>query len=277
MLSPNRIRNALPLLAVSMLWVGAPALADEAVDEICDPLGRVESVTGRVAADGPGSPERPLECGEWVCVDDVLTTGAGASASLLVGDVLVHVGPDTRARVGATPDRTPDVFVEQGGVRLLDPRLGGPPAGVSASGGRAAFVGSDVEVRVGAQGARFCDRDAALTVDSGGEQLTADAGSCVLVSGRGALRADGAVGAPYAVLSEICHAGPQFSPLAHVQALPPVAGPPTAGPPLPEPPGGPRRDPCDVPGAACRGVPNVVEPPPTTDPFPGGQGFPGAD
>ena len=71
---------------------------------------------------------------------------------------------------------------------------------------------------------------------------------------------------------------PPIVPMAHLDALPPVA----ARPDLPELPTArdmPRRSPCDDPGAGCGALdlpgPSVIEQPEGTDPFPGGGDFPG--
>jgi len=198
---------------------------------------------------------------------------------MMVGDVLTVVGPDSAARIGVTAGGVPDVLLERGGVRLIDPREAGSPAVLAAGKASASFVGNDAEARIGAGETTVCGWEAPLEVVRDGAATSPERCTPARLGGAsiGLASADGTT-------ADTCEARPLFSALLHLAPLPPVAGgPPGFGPPLPEIIDAPPRSPCDNPGSGCGrsgdapGGITVVEQTPGDLPFPGGGGaFPGA-
>jgi len=267
------------LLGSALLLAASSAVADPiSGPAACLPGGKIVAQVGAASAAGPGG-SRPVSCGDELCAGDTVSTGANASAGILVGSVLTQLGPDSRARVDIQPQQAPAVELEQGAVRMIDPREGGAPGQLNAGNHYADISGNDVEAFLLADASgtylKFCERAAPLHVRSGTDHGIVDPGSCA--TARSPLASAGAAPASPGIpaLGGSCQVSPAFSAMAHIVPLPPVAAAGGSGPPLPEPPTGPRRSPCDVPGSGCgrAGSGNgatVVEQPPGTDPFPGG-------
>lgn len=233
-------------------------------------VARVAALTGDVRAIDAAGAERALACDDALNACDTIVTRPVASASLLMDDALVQLGPETRAQVSLRPG--PDVALEQGGVRVVDSRA--DPAqrvqlvtpALRASTGR-----GDAElVRDGAQ-TRACAFDEPLVVSAHDDAQTIPAGSCALAGGGNtATLTHVAAGAPSVALGD-----PASCPF-HVAGVPALLPPVSAGPENPgvdpfEPPG---RDSCDSPGSGCSAEPEceICE-----DPDPGtGCGFPGS-
>lgn len=276
----NRFPLALALFTALAVLAGVAAVADDLDVEpvaVCQPVGHVASLTGRASAAAPGADPRALACGDPVCAGDRISTAADSSAGLLIGDVLAQLDASSRARVGHTPDAVADVSLEQGGVRVVDPRDAGAPARLTAAGAQARIVGNDAEAHVLAEKAGtyalLCEWDAPLEVTRGRERAVAAPGGCLVAKPSEPLYRAGGHEERIAALGGTCDSGP---PLAlHLTPLPLVAAGPPGGPPLPRVSPLPPRSPCDNPGVVCGGV-TVVEQDPTTGPFPGGTGtFPG--
>jgi hypothetical protein len=267
----SRFEALLPTLLACAI-AGASARADVVKGpEPCLPGGRIASLSGSAISAGARG-TRALACGDELCTGDIVTTGPGASIGILSGGMLTQLGADSRARVWLTADQTPAVDLERGGVRIVDPRDGGPPGRLTVLKTLAEISGNDTEAHVvedaAGRAARFCEWDAPLRVD--GQTLAP--GSCLTVrSGAAPTIAAAGGGATIAALVASCDPTPTIPALANLVPLPPVAGPPENAPPLPGPLAGPLRSACDVPGSGCSPAASVVEQPPSTGPFPGGR------
>lgn len=86
--------------------------------------GVVTAISGSVWAESEycGAVERhPLACGVVLHEGDHLITGAGASVAFEIEQTTVYVGPDSVLRVSTDADGAPDLFLEEGRVRVVDP------------------------------------------------------------------------------------------------------------------------------------------------------------
>lgn len=256
-------------------------------------VGQVTSVVGDVRASGPGGAGRALACGDTVYAGDTISTAPGASAGILMDDVLARVDGGSSLSVGHTDSGTPDAQLENGRVRVIDARDAGGPARLGARNAEVRVAGNDAEAyvlseKVGAY-AMFCEWDAPLAVRRGDEMQSADPDHCVIAKDAEPLYvADAHEERIPAAGGETCppDLGGLGAPIAHFS---PVASRDVAL----GPPGGawssmaaaqamPRFDPCDTPGSGCSAASGqsivIVEPPPSTDPRPGGPGpFGGLD
>lgn len=146
--------------------------------------GRVTAVDGAATAQQPGQEPRSLRCGDPVYADDRLDTAEGAHLGVLLGDVLAQLPAESTLQLGHTADLTPDVRLEQGGVRLIDPRDAGALGYLAALDVRAEVMGNDVEAyifteKVGPY-AMLCEWDAPLRVSRDEERALASPGNCVI-------------------------------------------------------------------------------------------------
>lgn len=178
--TPRTIERALRFLLPIALLAFAPALAQAA-----DPaLGQVTSVAGSVTAQQPGGPLRTLSCGDDVFAGDTIVTSEGARVGMLLGDVLAHAPEKGRLTLARNAAGEPDVTLEEGRVRLIDPREAGPAARLAALDTEAAVAGNDVEAYVLSEKvgpyAMFCEWDEPLDTARGDERLTAAPGECVI-------------------------------------------------------------------------------------------------
>lgn len=249
------------------------------------PGGLLVSLSGNATAIDACGNSRRIECGSSLFSGETVSTAAGSTAGVMLGEVLTLVGPSSAASIGVSADGTADVVLERGGVRMIDPRENGPPVRLRARDASARFFGNDAEAHVvdGRSGTRvtMCGWEAPLGVARGGADTPASferCGDSRQASSTIALAASDAVAG-----SATCEARPAISTLAHLLPLPPVAGPPPGtGPPLPDVHGDPPpRTPCDNPGSGC-GAPRSVggamvsEQPVGDGSFPGAGGtFPG--
>ena len=270
MSSGSRLEALLPALLACAI-AGASARADVVkAPEPCLPGGRIASLTGSASAAG-ASGTHALACGDEICTGDAVTTGPDSSIGILSGGMLTQLGPDSRARLWLTAEQTAAVDLERGGVRIVDPRDSGPPGRLTVQKTLAEISGNDTEAHLVEDGAgraaRFCEWDAPLRVN--GQTLAP--GSCLTVRSGVATVAAAGGGATIPALVASCDPTPSFPPFAHLVPIPSVAGPPDNGPPLPGALAGPLRSACDVPGSGCSPNVSVVEQPPSTSPFPGGQ------
>jgi hypothetical protein len=278
-------RRTAVLLAL-LLVAAAPSARAE------DPVGHVTSLVGDVSATGPGGAGRALACGDPVFAGDTVTTGDGASAGILMDDVLARVDAESALTVGRTAAGTPDTRLDRGRVRVIDARDAGEPARLAARNAEMRVAGSDAEAYVLSEKvgpyAMFCEWDAPLAVSRGPESKQADPLHCVIAKDAEPLYVANAhderipaTGGPTCPdLASLTDPADHFSPVATRDV---AAGPPVERwSNLAGGPGVPDRDPCGDPGSGCaitRGAPGVIiidEPPPGGDPQPGGGTFPGA-
>lgn len=231
------------------------------------PLGQVASVQGDVRAVAPDGSSRALACDDVVSACETVVTGAGASAGLLIDDVVVQVGPDSAAVLSARPG--PEIAIERGAVRVVDVRDNASdrvqlytPA-LSASTGR-----GDSELLRTGDSVRVCAHDEPLVITVGDRAQSVPAGSCLETQLAGGL-AGFPASAPSVPLDD--SGSCPFRVAGAPGLLPPVSSPPPGGPGVDpfDPPG---RDSCDDPGSGCAVVCEICE-----DPDPGtGCGFPGS-
>ena len=245
----------------------APRAAERGACVPSGPLGQVASLSGDVRAVAPDGASRTLACDDPVSACDQLVTGPGSSVSVLFGDAVAQVGPDSQVGVSARP--APELALERGAVRVVDPRdeaaervqLYTPQ--LSASTGR-----GDAELTRDGDAVRLCALDEPVVALARDGATTVPAGGCLATQPGGGLQSAPA-GAPSVALGD-----PASCPF-HVAGLPgltpPVAAPPPAGPGI-DPFDAPGRDSCDTPGSGCAAVCQICE-----DPDPGtGCGFPGS-
>lgn len=252
-------------------------------------VGEVTSLVGDVRASGPGGASRALACGDPVFAGETVTTGSGASAGILMSDVLARVDGTSSVKVGRTAEGTPDAQLERGRLRMIDVREVGAPARLGARDAEVRVAGNDAEAyvlseKVGGY-AMFCEWDAPLAVRRGSEMQSTDPNHCVIAKDHEPLyvadaheeRIAAGGGDPCPPdLGGLVAPGPHFSPIASRDV---ALGPPLdAWSSMASGIGMPRPDPCDTPGSGCsgqdgRGIPTVIaEPPPSTDPQPGAGG-----
>jgi hypothetical protein len=150
--------------------------------------GRVTAVDGAASAQQPGQEPRALHCGDPVYTDDRLDTAEGAQLGVLLGDVLAQLPAESRLQLGRTADLTPDVRLERGGVRLIDPRDAGAVGYLAALDARAEVMGNDVEGYIFSEKigpyAMLCEWDAPLHVSRNDERALAAPGNCVIATQR---------------------------------------------------------------------------------------------
>jgi hypothetical protein len=278
----RRIAALLPLLP---LLAASAATAEE-------PVGHVTSLVGDVRASGPGGAGRVLACGDPVFAGDTVTTGDGASAGILMDDVLARVDAGSALTVGRTGAGTPDAQLDRGRVRVIDARDAGEPARLAARNAEMRVAGSDAEAYVLSEKvgpyAMFCEWDAPLAVSRGPETKQADPLHCVIAKDAEPLyvanaheeRIPATGGPTCADLAGLTSPDDHFSPVATRDV---AAGPPAERwSNLAGVVGVPDRDACGDPGAGCAftsgatGVGIVSEPGGQIDPQPGVPTFPGA-
>jgi hypothetical protein len=267
------------LITCATLLAASGALADpqpSSCSVSIRPGGQLVSLSGDATAVDACGNARRIACGSRLFNGETVATGPGATAGVMVGDVMTLVGPDSAAKVGLTRDGTAEVSLERGSARVIDPRESGAPVHLRAGQLSAAFVGNDAEARIDGPTARLCGWEDPLLVEGSGAVRCDDSrasASTISVASPGT--------APGATT---CEARPAITTLAHLVPLPPVAaGPPGTGPTLPDVQNRPPRSPCDNPGSGCGGPRSngggisVSEQPVGDAPFPGGGGaFPGA-
>lgn len=278
----TRTRRTLGLLCTASLLLAASiAQADPQPGACAVPIipdGQFVSLSGSATTSNSCGESRSVSCGSSLFAGETVSTGAGGSAGLMVGDVLVVLGASSEARIEVSQGGAPEVTLLRGAARVIDPRESGPPARLAAGAASASFLGNDAEARIDAAGATLCGWDGALEVSRAGsssaERCTAEgrSGSGVRLAVSDAGRA------------VTCEARPSIAAALDLVPLPQVAGGPAGfGPALPATQSMPRRSPCDIPGSGCGRLGGsaptvtVVEQPPGNLPFPGGTGggFPG--
>ncbi len=279
--------------------VGAPAVraSDENQQAVGKaPIAEVASVSGSVEAIGLDGRTRALQIGDPIQSGERVQTGPGSTAGLWHDEVLAQLAEKSRARIDRNGEGEARVTLEDGAVRVVDPRKEGAAVELVALDASSTVLGGDREARIlrekaGAY-AMLCDWAKPVSVARRAQGAQAGPGDCVIAHPREAMfaapghkdRIPLLLGAP-----ALADAGPAIDPASLINPLPPVgaAGPgganvgaANAGGPGTGPPGLPLalRSPCTTVGAGCLGGAfEVIEPPPGGDPFPGagGGGFPG--
>ena len=263
------------LLLLGLALAAAPLVA--AADEVAgaaEPVGHVVTLFGDAVAERPGEPPRTLHCRDAVYQGERLVTAEGSRVSVLMGDVLARLDKGSALRVGRTAAAA-DIKLEQGAVRLLDPRDAGATARLAVLDARAKVLGNDAEAYVFAEKtgrfAMLCEWDAPLAVDRADESTLAQPGQCVIAKRSEPLYLadahDERLGPP---AQDACALGPVIGALdLHLSPADVAAGPllgPWSGKA-----GGlefPSRSPCDEPGVGpCSGF---VDPPTIPGDTPGG-------
>lgn len=260
------------------------------------PMAEVASLSGTAEAVDANGRTRSLQVGDPIYSGERVQTGPGATAGLWHDEVLAQLAEKSRARVDRNTDGQARVTLEEGAVRVVDPRKAGEPIELVALDSSSTVLGGDREARIlreksGAY-AMLCDWVQPIAVTRRAEGKGAKPGDCIIAHPREAMfaapghdqRIPLLAGAP-----ALADAGPAIDPSSLIDPLPPVgaAGPGDPGVgalanggPGSGPPGLPLSvlSPCTTVGAGCiGGGTKVFEPDPTEDPFPGGDGgFPGA-
>ena len=255
---PIRVPSIL-LLALALGAAPLVAVADD-VGGAAQPVGHVATLLGRVVAERPGEPPRPLHCRDTVYQGERLVTADDSRVGVLLGDVLARLGEGSALRVGRTADAAAAVTLEQGAVRVIDPRDTGATAQLSVLGARAEVLGNDAEAYVFAEKtgryAILCEWDAPLPVARADESAVAQPGKCVIAKRSEPLYLadahDERLGTP---AEDACALGPVIGALdLHLSptdvAMGPLLGPwsgKAGGPEFPP------RSPCDEPSGllAC--------------------------
>jgi hypothetical protein len=268
--------SSILLLALALGAAPLLAVADD-VGGAGEPVGHVATLLGDVVAERPGEPPRKLHCRDTVYEGERLVTTDGSRVGVLMGDLLARLGEGSALRVGRTADAAPDISLEKGAVRVVDPRDSGATARLAALDARAKVLGNDAEAYVFAEKtgryAMLCEWDAPLEVERADESELAQPGKCVIAKSREPLYLadahDERLGPP---AQDACALGPVIGQLdVHLSPTDVAAGPllgPWSGKA-----GGlefPSRSPCDEPGAGtCFGI---LDPPPVGAEVPGGSG-----
>lgn len=259
------------------------------------PIAEVASVQGEVEAVSPNGQVRLVQIGDPIYAGDSVRTGAGSTAGLWHDEALAQLPEKSKARVDRNADGQTRVTLEEGAVRVVDPRKAGAPIELVALDSSSTVLGGDREARILREKAgaysMICDWVQPVAVTRRAEGKSARPGDCVIANPREAMFAapghDERIpllgGAP-----AFADAGPAIDPASLIDPLPPVgaAGPGTAGlggvaggGPGAGPPGLPLalRSACETVNAGCLGAGfGIVEPPPGDDPFPGAAPVPGA-
>ena len=143
------------------------------------PVGQLASVQGDVRAVAPDGSSRALGCDDPVNACEAIVTGPDSSAALLVDDVAVQIGPDSRVVLSAAGP-APELAIERGSARVVDARdeaagrvqLYTEVLTVSTGRGDTEIVRSGGDVRV-------CAHDEAVVVMARDRAQTVPAGSCL--------------------------------------------------------------------------------------------------
>jgi hypothetical protein len=235
---------------------------------------------GDVTSQSPGQPERPVTCGDIVHENERVATGVASRVAVLTGDVYAQLFVQSAARFSRAADGTVELDLEQGRMRVIDPRgrADALPVHVSASAADARFAGNDVDAYVlgprGKTNGVICAERIDLAVGRGGERASARPGQCTVASlGKPLYQAS--FPSERIALAEAyeCVLPAAFGPLDQYFDPTDVAAGPDDGLPPPDALDDAPRDPCDVPGSGCAGIlggiPVDVITPFPSDPLPG--------
>lgn len=285
----SRMGRILSGAALVACLAGASAQAADS------PIAEVASVSGQVDAVDENGQVRALHVGDPIYDGETVRTAGGATVGLWHDEALAQLAESSRAKVDRNAAGEPRVTLEEGAIRVVDPRTQGAPIELVALDSSSTVLGGDREARIlrekaGAY-AMICDWVKPVAVKRRAEGKAADPGDCIIANPREPMFAAPGHDDRIPLLAGgplLADAGPGIDPSSFINPLPPV-GAPGPGPlasnlvPGAGPGSGPPVNsfalyaPCTSVGAGCIGNDvGVVEPPPTDDPFPGSDGFPGA-
>ena len=254
-------------------------------------IAEVASISGTAEALDASGATRALAVGDSIYAGERVQTGPGATAGLWHDEVLAQLAEKSRARVDRNAEGQARITLEEGGVRVVDPRKAGEPIELVALDSSSTVLGGDREARIlrekaGAY-AMLCDWVKPVAVTRRAEGKNAKPGDCIIAHPREPMfaarghdkRIPLLAGAP-----ALADAGPAIDPASLIDPLPPVGASGPGGPgvgaanavgPGSGSPGNSLalRSPCTTVGAGCLGGKfRVIEPPPGDDPFPGSGG-----
>lgn len=257
---------------------GLVALTSGGVRAEENPIGLVVGMRGQVVARTDAGAARRLDCGDPVYAGEALETGQASRVSVLVGDVYAQLFVGSQADFGATPNGTPDLFLERGRMRVVDPRSDASAADIVVTTPRArtAFARNDVDAYVlgpsGETNAMLCSERTTIDVervDRGGTAQHTPAGLCTIVSlDKPSYQAR--VPSERIGLREAPDCTLDLASGARFDAVDVAAPNPLPGMGMPDLGAFDPRRPCDVPGSGCGGKPSPPDlvPDPTPDPLP---------
>ena len=151
-----------------------------------EPLAQVASATGAVQARARSGETRSLAIGDPVYPGERVSAGPTSSAGLWIGDVLVQLEQNSRVLFVGAPKGATRVTLEDGGVRIVDPRASGPAIELVALGATTRIVGGDREARILKEKtgpyAIFSDWAGPFSVTRGGESVAAGPGQSIVAN-----------------------------------------------------------------------------------------------
>jgi hypothetical protein len=288
-----RILGQCAAIAVACLGflgaIGAQASDEDQQAASAKPIAEVASVQGLVEAVSATGTVRAIAVGDPIYSGDHVRTAAGATAGIWHDEALAQLPEKSKARVDRNTDGQIRITLEEGAVRVVDPRKTGDPIELVVLDSSSTVLGGDREGRILREKAgaysMICDWVKPVSVVRRAEGASARPGDCVIANPREAMFAAPGHDQRIPLLggaASLADAGPAINPANLIDPLPPVgaAGPgamglggiPSGGPGT-GPPGNPLalRAACTTVGAGCQGgAPfGIVEPPPGGDPFPG--------
>jgi len=264
----------------------ALALATGAARAADTPIAEVASLSGEADAIDAAGQVRALSVGDPIYAGESVQTHAGGTVGLWHDEALAQLPEKSKVRVDHNADGDPRFTLEEGAVRVVDPRKAGAPIELVALDSSSSVLGGDREARILREKAgaysMICDWVKPVSVKRRAEGKTAMPGDCVIANAREPMFASPGHDQRIPLLAGgplLADAGPAIDPASMINPLPPVgAGGPNSMMPVLGigAPGQPQalRAPCTTVGAGCNvrgdGGGGIIEPPP------GGDGFPGA-
>ncbi len=255
----RRERMGFPLLLLGLALGGGPAAADEIAPDVSpDVVGRVTALSGHVVAEREGEVPRTLQCRDPIYRGDRIVTSENAAVGVLTDDVYARLGPRSKLHVDRTAAATSDLTLEEGAVRVVDPRSVGSEARLAALDAAARVLGNDAEAYLFSEKtgryAMLCEWDAPLPVERRDERVVADPGKCVIAKAKEPLYlADAHDERLAAPAEDACALGPLVGAPDLTPASVAAGGlGPWSGPGMLQTNTG--RSPCDVPGSGCEGL-----------------------
>lgn len=260
----SRLSRLAPLALAGLLLPAAAGAAEPQA------VGHVATLHGVALAERPGEEPRELHCRDAIYDGDRITTSADGRVGLLVDELMTQLGEDSALLVKRSD--APDLVLERGAVRVIDPRQDGGQARLAALDADALILGNDLEAylldeKTGGF-AMLCEWDAPLPVARGPEARLASPGECVIAKPLEPLYGARAHDERLPV-DDACPRPPMLSALELSPEDAPVAplpGPWSDVPSFAELPG---RSPCDTPGSGCN---SGYESPAAGGEVPGGSG-----
>ncbi len=112
------------------------------------PIAEVASVKGVAEAIATDGSRRMLAHGDVVYAGERVVSGSGSSAGLWLDTALAQLDEKSRVRFSGATDARARVEVEEGAVRVVDPRRGGLPIELVALDATTRVAGGDSEARI---------------------------------------------------------------------------------------------------------------------------------